>query len=135
MFPHQCLEEHLVHFVVWAPIIANNMVSDFLDELLVEVVVSSSVLDVWVGVADETLGVVNLHVGVISSQHVQGQQVDNCLLPGLRTRFIKILVCFRTVVFNTVHRAFMRHIPLSCDIWHRLHLQEDQIRHILSDNF
>jgi hypothetical protein len=70
MFSHKRFEQDLIDFVVWTPIIANDVVCDCFDKFLVKVVVGSPVLQIRVGVSDQTFGVIDLHVRVIGSEHI-----------------------------------------------------------------
>ena len=134
VFAHQGFEKDLVYLVVGRPIIANDVVSYRFDKLLMQVIVRAFVLDVGVGVTNESFSVVNLHVCVVGAQHVQSKQVDNCLFPGHWGGLLKVLYCFCAVVLDAVHGYFVRHIALSGYVGHWIHLKEYEVGHVLGNN-
>jgi hypothetical protein len=82
VFAHQCLEKHLVDFVVGRPVVANNVVCDGFNKLWFKIVMNSFFLKVWIGERRKAFCVVNSHVGVIRTQHVQGKQINYAFFPG-----------------------------------------------------
>lgn len=81
VFAHQSFENKLIYLIVGTPVIANNVISDCLNELFVKVIVGSLILEIRVRVCHQTLRVINLHVGVICSEHVECEQVNNAFFP------------------------------------------------------
>ena len=133
VFAHQRLEQDLVYLVVGTPIVADDVISDGLDELRVQVVMCALVLQVRVGIRAQSLRVVNLHVRVISSDHIECDQIDDSLLPCANDWVIKVLDASHLIVFDLVKSAFVSHIPLTRQVRHRINLQEDEIGHELAN--
>jgi hypothetical protein len=134
VLPHQRLKKDLINLVVGGPVVADHMISNRLNKLFVQVVVRSFVLNVGVSVADQAFSVVNFHVSVVRTNHVQSKQVDHSLFPGHWGRLLQVADCFCTIVFNAIQRYFVRHIALTSEVGHWIHLQENEVRHVLGNN-
>ena len=135
MLAHQGLVENLVDFVIRAPVIAHDMVGYSFNKLRLQVIVTPFLLYVGVAISNQTLSVVNFHVRVVGSDHVQRKQVHNSFFPSLREGILQIIHCLSIVIFDAVQSCFVRHIALPHHVGHRLDLQEDQVRHVLGYNF
>lgn len=67
MFAHQSFKKYLVNLVVRRPIIANDVVSNGFDKLLMQVIMRTFVLYIRVRITNQSLCVVNLHVSVVGT--------------------------------------------------------------------
>lgn len=67
MLAHESLVENLVDFIIWRPLVTNNMVSDGFNKLIVNVVASSLILDIRIRIRTNTFSIINLHKSIISS--------------------------------------------------------------------
>lgn len=71
MLAHQGLVKNLVYFIVGTPIVADHIVSDCLHKLILQVIMRPLILKVWIGVGADSLCIVQFHVDLVSSQHVE----------------------------------------------------------------
>ena len=86
MLSHEGLVQNLVNFIIGGPLVADDMIGDGFNELVMQVVSDPLLLQIGVGVRAYSLCIVKLHMNLIRSQHVQCNEVHNCLLPGVRGR-------------------------------------------------
>ena len=95
---------------------------------------SSPVLQVWVRKSRNTLRVVDLHVGVIRSQTVKGDQVNDCLFPRKRFRLVEVFNRCHVVLFHFIKCTLVSNVTLSSHVGHRIQLEKDQVWHVLANN-
>ena len=105
------------------------MIRDGLYELIVVVISFSLALEIRVGIRAHALGVVQKHVRLVRPQHVDRNQVDHRLLPGVGRRVVQVLDSLYIIIFNLVQSAFVRQIALPHDEWHGIHLKKNQVWH------
>lgn len=98
------------------------MIYDGFLEPFVQVVVGPFVLQVRVSVSTESLGVIDLHVGVVGSQHVYHCQVNDSLFPTVDSSLLEVLLSTFFVIFNFIHCTFMSHVPLPHKVGHGVDL-------------
>ncbi len=65
MFAHQSFENDLVYLIVGTPIVAYYVISNSFDELRMQVVFCSLVLQIGIGVSSDAFRVVYFHVRVV----------------------------------------------------------------------
>ena len=102
MLSHQAFVEDLINLVVRRPLITNYMVRNSLNEFIVIVISVFLFLQIWVRIARDTLGVVDLHVGLVGTNAIKRNQIYHGFLPSIWSRKVEILHCLFIVVFNLV---------------------------------
>ena len=111
MLPHKCFKEYLIKFIVRTPRVTDDVVRYRLNELVVDVITSSFILQIWIGVCGDTLRVVELHVNLICPKHVKHQQIYYGLLPCVREGMVKVISRLFIVFFHSIsllHLFFTR---------------------------
>lgn len=84
LLSHEGLKQDLVDLEVRRPLIADDVIRNGLNKPVMVVVSRAFVLQVGICVGTQTFGVVQFHMSLIGSQHIKCDQVDDCLLPGIR---------------------------------------------------
>lgn len=67
MLAHQSFKQELIDLIVWRPVVTNYMVCNGFNKLGFQVVMHSFLLQIRVSKGTQTLGVIDLHVGVVRS--------------------------------------------------------------------
>lgn len=102
MLTHKGLVKDLVDLIVGAPLVAHHVVSDCLHEPVMQIVTRAIVLQVRVRVGRDTLGVVELHVDLVRTEHIEDEQVHHRLLPGVGEGRIEVIVRLLVIVLNPI---------------------------------
>jgi len=105
------------------------MIRDGLYELIVVVISFSLALEIGIGIRAHTLGVVKKHMRLVRPQHINRNEVDHRLLPGVGRWVVEVLDSLYVIVLNLVQSAFVGQIPLPHDEWHGIHLEKNQVWH------
>lgn len=69
---------------------------------------------------------------LIGSEHVQGYQVYNSLLPSVWCWKVQVLDSSYVVILDSVQSTFVSHVALSDHEGHGIQLKIDQIRSVLA---
>lgn len=91
-------------------------------------------LEVWVGIGVKAFLVLDLLGKLVVSDHVEGEKVDDCLLPCYWLVWVDEPDSIHSVILYLTHCTSMRHEPLPGNIRRWIDLQEDQIPFTLCEN-
>ena len=102
MLTHKSFIQNLVDLIIRRPLVTNDVVCNSLNKLIVHVVSSPFILQIWVSVSGHSLGVIQIHVNLIGSQHVKSNEVDYSFLPSVGSREVEVLNGLCVIVLDTV---------------------------------
>jgi len=78
---HERLEQNLVNLIVRTPVVTDDVIRDRFNELRMQIIFGSLLLQVWISIGCQPFRVINLHMRVVRPEHVKSQKVHDSFFP------------------------------------------------------